>query len=388
MDTIKSAIIDGDIHKVRRLCSSEGHVMYRSHLYIASITYNRFEIFEFLLHIYGVNQSNLEMYFRRACQHGNILFIQLVDELCHRYSVELDYATAADNSASSGHIDTIKYLHETYNIDLSVASNRIIRSASWYGHLDIVQYVCDVEGTNPSDCDNAAITHASFNGHLDVVKYLVENHGDIVDPGARDSEVVYLSVKHIDVLKYVCSLDNVYPSAMNNRAVARASAVGTIEAVEYLCSLPTVDPSANHNAAFIEAITAESFDIADYLRKVCDISERDMSIELMKAIRWGVLGIVKYLCGLPGVDTSESDNYALHIAQEAHYPDIVEYLSIIMIYRVWIKHKLRQRSMYKISTYRSLITREIKGMPADGIFLGGEIYRDAQESWNRLCQSR
>ena len=96
---------------------------------------------------------------------------------------------------------------------------------------------CIKQGIKPNIYNNAPMRCATFSGHLEVVKYLASL--DSVDPGANGSYVIKLASEngHLDVVKYLASLDSVDPGTADNYAIRWASWYGHLEVVKYLISI-------------------------------------------------------------------------------------------------------------------------------------------------------
>ncbi|MEK6264095.1 MAG: ankyrin repeat domain-containing protein, partial [Clostridium sp.] len=78
----------------------------------------------------------------------------------------------------------------------------------------------------------------------------------------------YIESNNLTVVKFLCSLDCVDPSAGHNRAVIYASANGYLEVVKFLCSLDCVDPSDNNNYAIKMASSYGNLDVVKFLKSV------------------------------------------------------------------------------------------------------------------------
>ncbi|MEK6265541.1 MAG: ankyrin repeat domain-containing protein, partial [Clostridium sp.] len=100
-------------------------------------------------------------------------------------------------------------IHNNKYIAKKLVDKHSLRNTSFYGYLEIVKFLCSLECVEPSANHNRAVIFASINGHLDVVKFL-------------------------------CSLECVDPSDMDNRAIRWASFHGHLEIVKFLCSLDCV----------------------------------------------------------------------------------------------------------------------------------------------------
>ena len=59
--------------------------------------------------------------------------------------------------------------------------------------------------------------------------------------------IVACGAGNLEVVKYLCGLPGVDPTAENNYPVCRASRNGHLEVVKYLCGLPGVDPTTRDN---------------------------------------------------------------------------------------------------------------------------------------------
>ncbi|MEK6264740.1 MAG: ankyrin repeat domain-containing protein [Clostridium sp.] len=102
-------------------------------------------------------------------------------------------------------------------------------------NLTVVKFLCSLDCVDPSAGDNLSVGYASQKGQLDVVKFLCSL--DCVDPSACDNRAVILASAngHLEVVKFLCSLDCVDPSDVNNDAVRCASRYGHLDVVKFLC---------------------------------------------------------------------------------------------------------------------------------------------------------
>ena len=103
-----------------------------------------------LEHTFYLNYPDKQKLFNKACKHGKIEVIKLL---------------------------------EPY-VDPTAEDNLAIQYASYYGHLDVVKYLSTLPNViafgnenrsvlvDPTAGNNRAIKYASQNGHLEVVKYL------------------------------------------------------------------------------------------------------------------------------------------------------------------------------------------------------------------------
>lgn len=87
---------------------------------------------------------------------------------------------------SLGHLDSVKFILERYDVNLSRYDNNshfnpIIYAASYSGNIELVQYLID-QGADPkakTSGNETALHKAAWNGHLDIVKLLVSYGADL-----------------------------------------------------------------------------------------------------------------------------------------------------------------------------------------------------------------
>jgi ankyrin repeat protein len=144
--------------------------------------------------------------------------------------------------------------------------------ASENGHLDMVKYLSTLDSVDPEDNQNEAIIIASRNGHLNVVKFLASLKS--VNPGDGDNEAIITASDHghLNVVKFLASLDSVDPGARDNLPIMIASDSGHLDIVEFLASLDSVDPGAHNNEAIVVASYHGYLEIIKFLSSLYSVN--------------------------------------------------------------------------------------------------------------------
>ena len=177
-------------------------------------------------------------------------------------------------AAGNGHLEVVKYLHETCHVN---KSDWAISNASLNGHLEVVKYLHE---TVHAEVDEDAISNASANGHLDVVKYLYETCHAYVD----DEAIIN---GHLDVVKY---LHETCHAKISPAAIITASLCGSLDLVKYLVETCHVEVPEN---AIDLALGNGHLEVVKYLYETCHAKVPDNAMGV--AIAKGFLDVVKYL---------------------------------------------------------------------------------------------
>lgn len=196
-------------------------------------------------------------------------------------------------------------LHHVASFGLvkQVAYENILGIAATFGHNAMVQSCIEFGHVNPTRDCYYTFEIASMNGNLELLHYLV-SYWDI-HHCSQNLVVNAASNGHVDVLKYLMTLDRVYgitPSAHNNEAIRFAASNGHVQAVAFLMELDAeygIDPTARHNEAIRHAISN------------------------------GHLEVVQYLMALDSnynIDPAALDNYGLRKAVENSHMEMIDYL--------------------------------------------------------------
>ncbi|EGG16706.1 hypothetical protein DFA_07684 [Cavenderia fasciculata] len=131
---------------------------------------------------------------------------------------------AMDTAARSGHINVVKFLHNTRQ---EGATAKAMNRAAANGHLDIVKFL---HQHRSEGCTKDAMDFACANGHLDVVKFLNENRSEGCTTDAMDFAC---ENGHLDVLSYLhYSLSR--QEGCTKDAMDNASQNGHLECVKFL----------------------------------------------------------------------------------------------------------------------------------------------------------
>jgi ankyrin repeat protein len=106
--------------------------------------------------------------------HGGYSYI--FDEICEVIEYgDMKAAITAEFRLACicGHIETVKYIMSSENIDYNVINNSFLSAVS-YGHLEVVKFLYENTDVNPIAHDYEAFEIACQSGYFDIVKYLFE----------------------------------------------------------------------------------------------------------------------------------------------------------------------------------------------------------------------
>ncbi|ETK73610.1 hypothetical protein F441_19902 [Phytophthora nicotianae CJ01A1] len=87
---------------------------------------------------------------------------------------------AIDVAATNGHLDTVKWLHETRS---DGCTSLAMNSAAGNGHLDVVKWL---HANRTEGCTTRAMDRAAGNGHLEMVEWLHRNRSEGCTTNAMD----------------------------------------------------------------------------------------------------------------------------------------------------------------------------------------------------------
>ena len=141
---------------------------------------------------------------------------------------------AMEAAAQHGHVDVVKLLLESGQVDPAVQNNFPIRVASRGGHIAVVSLLLKSDLVDPAAANNDAISQAAYNGHAAVVEKLLDSNS--VDPGVYNNQAIrYAAQKgYIETVKLLLKSDLVNPADKNNEAIRWAAEAGHEDIVEIL----------------------------------------------------------------------------------------------------------------------------------------------------------
>ena len=231
------------------------------------------------------------------------------------------------------------YLKEA--VDQNLLST-MLGFAAEFGYVHIVREITeDCNKCNPAFEENYAIKEAAKRGHLDVVKYLMSLDSKYgIDPAARGNLAIRNAATegHLDVVKYLMSLDSKYgikPAAFDNKAIGNAARGGHLHVVKYLMSLDSkygIDPAAEDNQAIRDAAWGGHLHVVKYLMSLdskygIDPAARG-NLAIRNAATEGHLDVVKYLMSLDskyGIGPAACNNEAIRNAATEGHLDVLKY---------------------------------------------------------------
>ncbi len=75
-------------------------------------------------------------------------------------------------AASGGHLEILQYLYEEAGADVHAYDDEVVKFAAEGNHYEVVVYLLEHAKCDP----DVALNGAASSGHLDIVKYLVESN--------------------------------------------------------------------------------------------------------------------------------------------------------------------------------------------------------------------
>ena len=201
-----------------------------------------------------ININSIDSYaFRYACKNGHLNVVEFLLSNPDEFESEINVNVLDDfaflMSCKHNHLDIVKLLASIrgkYEIDISRNGYAAFRSACEYGSLDVVKFLLQTYNINVHSKNEYAFQLACENGHLDVVKLLVENYE--IKINAQDDYALRWACKNgfLEIVKFLLSLSTNSLFKDNN-------------------SLFKINPHAKDNYAFRWACKEENADVADYL---------------------------------------------------------------------------------------------------------------------------
>lgn len=125
---------------------------------------------------------------------------------------------ACFHAAESGHVDMVKHLSKTYDVDVKIWGDAILQSISLYGHLEMMKYLIEELDLDISVEGVVALAFASEKGHLDVVKYLVEECDVDIHCNNEHALAAAAHDEHSHVVKYLIKRGADYTVLKNYKA--------------------------------------------------------------------------------------------------------------------------------------------------------------------------
>ncbi|KAJ0412050.1 hypothetical protein ATCC90586_004596 [Pythium insidiosum] len=148
---------------------------------------------------------------------------------------------ALDLAATNGHLEMVRYLHETRSEGGSVAA---MDGAARHGHLHVVEFL---HAHRDEGCTTAAMDQAAANGHLAVVRFLHEQRQEGCTTAAMN-----LAAKHghLDVVRF---LHERRDEGCTTSAMDDAASAGHLAVVQFLhahrdegCTVAAMNQAAIH----------------------------------------------------------------------------------------------------------------------------------------------
>jgi ankyrin repeat protein len=269
--------------------------------------------------------------FLEAAKNGNLRKVML----CIDKGIDVEVKasggyTALHFSTYYGHLDIVKYLIETCNVDKEAKTDEgyssstgndgytALHLASSIGNLVIVKYLIETHQVDIEAATNGGSTAlhlASSNGNLMVVKYLIETcHVDIEAKTIYGSTALHLAglYGHLEIVQYLIETYQVDEEAKTydgQTAYDLALTNGKINIIEYLKERRT-----KSTVELVESMPSE---------------DKEKRIEdFLDAAKQGNLDKVKTYVN-SGIDKEAKSNRgytSLHLAGDNGHLEIVEYL--------------------------------------------------------------
>ncbi|TMW58647.1 hypothetical protein Poli38472_010206 [Pythium oligandrum] len=123
-----------------------------------------------------------------AAEKGHLDMVKYL----HETRTEGCTSVAMDNAAMNGHLDVVKWLHENRTEGCTTDA---MNSAAEKRHLDVVKWLHEHRGEG---CTIRSIENSASNGHLEVIRYLHETCQQRLTSG-----ILINGMKHIDIVRYV-----------------------------------------------------------------------------------------------------------------------------------------------------------------------------------------
>ncbi|TMW58657.1 hypothetical protein Poli38472_010216 [Pythium oligandrum] len=138
---------------------------------------------------------------------------------------------AMDKAAANGHLEVVKFLHESRT---DGCTTRAMNEAASNGHLNLVKFLHE---HRKEGCTEKAMNGAAGGGHLEVVRFLHTSRSEGCTEYAMEA-----AIPHLEVAKYLednhcCSGD------WSNVAIAAAQ-TGDLAALRFVCTHHAEDVSA------------------------------------------------------------------------------------------------------------------------------------------------
>ena len=269
--------------------------------------------------------------FLEAAKNGNLRKVMV----CIDKGIDVEVKasggyTALHFSTYYGHLDIVKYLIETCNVDKEAKTDEgytsskgndgytALHIASSIGNLVIVEYLIETHHVDIEAATNGGSTAlhlASSNGNLMVVKYLIETcHVDIEAKTIYGSTALHLAGLYgfLEIVQYLvetCQVDEEAKTYGGQTAYDLALSNGKINILEYLKERRT-----KSTVEMVESMTSE---------------DKEKRIEeFLDAAKQGNLDKVKTHVN-SGIDKEAKSNRgytSLHLASDNGHLEIVKYL--------------------------------------------------------------
>lgn len=232
----------------------------------------------------------------------------------------------AEDALENSHIEVVKTLAQHNRFILSAHRNSFIRIAAEKGDVNMVEYLLSQNIVDAGDKRNEAIINAAENGHLKTVKLLLANPK--VNASARESSALLMAAKngHLEIVKLLLKVPNINPGAADNFAIFWSAENCHVEIFKLLINDPRVNPNARNGDLIMVAARDDCIEIV----KIILFSDRFINKSKLqnafnKAVTEGFTEEVELFLDF-GVDPSLNDNYAIKLASEGEYIDIVKLL--------------------------------------------------------------
>ena len=283
--------------------------------YIVRCQFFRFPVLIWTLENDANIHYNNDMAVGYAARCGYLKIIKKLIDYGADVRADDDYAfrTAAENNC----LNVVKYLKDTFDVNIEADDNSAIKEASFNGHAEMVLYLIE-NGANVNAERGMALINAANSNHLDVVKLLIKHGASVKED---DSEALKIASRcgNFEVVKFLFELDPTIDDSDKEEACEQAAWNGHINIVKFF-----IENKVKIDKYQIKYAAESGYlDVVEYLiRPEIGCSKNDA---LLGACQGGHLPIVKMLLN-NGADVHYGEDEAIIEASDKGNVDVVRYL--------------------------------------------------------------